>query len=119
MELIPRKKATEKVQYLQRKLNRWSKGNIFRLKRIYNLLYHPAVLSLAWFLLAEKKGSRTAGIDRVTVETVRKEIGVKEWLTRIEQQLRKRTFEPDVVRRAWIPKIGKPGKYRGLGIPCP
>jgi group II intron reverse transcriptase/maturase len=117
MELIPRKNATGKVQHLQRKLNRWSKGNIFRLKRIYNLLYHPAVLSMAWFLLAEKKGSGTAGIDGVTVKTVRKEIGVKEWLTMIEQQLRKRTFEPDVVRRAWIPKTGKPGKYRGLGIP--
>jgi RNA-directed DNA polymerase len=117
MELIPVAEAKVQVLHLQQKLYRWSKEGTYKLKRIYNLLYNPYVLSLAWHKLRENKGSWTAGVDGVTVKTVRQEIGVVEWLTNIEQKLRVRTFEPDCVRREWIPKRSNPSLLRPLGIP--
>lgn len=116
MELIPRKIAEEQVLHLQRKFFRWSKHDEFSFGRIYNLLYNPFVLSLAWYLLCGNQGSRTPGVDGVTVKTVKNRIGVVKWLSDIEHQLRERTFEPDLVRRSRIEKQGKPGQYRDLGI---
>jgi group II intron reverse transcriptase/maturase len=74
------------------------------------------VLSLAWLLLKENKGSRTPGVDGVTAKAV-KEQGAEEWLTGIQDKLRTRRYEPQPIRRKWIPKPSKPGKMRPLGIP--
>ena len=33
------------------------------------------------------------------------------------KELRQDAYEPQPVRRVRIPKVGKPGEYRGLGVP--
>jgi RNA-directed DNA polymerase len=115
LELDPN--AGAKVLRLQQKLYRWSLKGPYELKDIHNLVHHPAVLSLAWSLLKSNQGSRTAGTDGITVMTIKDEIGVGEWLTKIQCRLRERTYKPSPVRRAYIPKVSKPGKMRPLGIP--
>lgn len=117
MELIPKAKARGKVLHLQRKYYRWSEKGTYRLKKLYNLLYNPFVLSLAWFLITENKGSRTPGTDGVTVKIVKEDIGVNVWLSQIQHKLRVRTFEPNLLRRVWLRDFFKPEKVRPLGIP--
>jgi group II intron reverse transcriptase/maturase len=116
MELVNRKEATDKVLHLQRKLYRWSKGGYQDFGRLYNLTYNPNFLSQAWFMLRRNSGSRTPGIDEVTLKTIEDEIGIGIWLTKIQNSLRDRSFKPDLIRRKYIPKPGK-STMRPLGIP--
>ena len=116
MELIPKAEAKDKVLHLGRKLYRWSKEENYEFKRVYNLVYNPYVLSLAWYLLQKNQGSRTAGTDGITRKIVENEIGVEQWLTDIQMKLRNKTYSPDIIRRTYIPKYGKL-EMRPLGIP--
>jgi group II intron reverse transcriptase/maturase len=118
MELKPKEESEAYVLDLQRKLHRWSIEGIYTLDRVHNLVYNPYVMSHAWYCLRKNKGSRTAGTDGITAKIVEAEIGIERWLTGIEKELRAKSFKPDLVRREWIAKEGKPGKLRGLGIPC-
>ena len=113
MELDP--EAGSKVLRLQQKLYRWSLKGIYEMKHIYNLVYHPAVLSLAWKFLKDNRGSRTAGMDGITAKKVIEEIGTDEWLTTVHNRLRNREYQPAPVKRTYIPKGS--GKMRPLGIP--
>jgi len=116
MELIDKQIATDKVLELQRKLYRWSEENIERFDRLYNLVYNPFVLSMAWYMLKGNSGSKTAGVDGVKLKMVEEETGINQWLTGIQGKLRAKSFEPDLIRRCYIPKPGK-DTMRPLGIP--
>ena len=83
---------------------------------MYNLTYNQYVLSMAWHMLKNNSGSRTAGVDGVKLKMVEEEIGVNQWLTGIQESLRAKTFKPDLIRRCYIPKPGK-NTMRPLGIP--
>lgn len=116
MELVERKESIDKVLHLQRKLYRWSKGGNHDFGRLYNLTYNPYFLSQAWYMLKANSGSRTPGIDGMTLRRIEDEIGLNAWLTRIQKSLRERYFKPDLIRRRYIPKPGK-DTMRPLGIP--
>ena len=104
------------VRRIQDKLHCWAvaEGDR-RFDDLYNLVRDPAVLTMAWQRVASNKGSRTAGIDRVTVSWIASQYGAQEFLCQVRDQLRSRTFRPVPVRQVMIPKAS--GKLRALGIP--
>src|ERR671915_85986 len=61
--------------------------------------------------------SRAKGVDRVTVDDVVAS-GVGDFLDELAAGLRAGTYRPRPLRRVHIPKPGKPGQLRPLGIPC-
>jgi RNA-directed DNA polymerase len=101
----------------QRKLYERSQKNpeyVFR--KLWGLLTDPCNLRIAVQRVARNKGSRTAGIDGVTVRKLCRD-GMERFLEQVRVELRNRSYRPSPVRRVLIPKPAQPGKYRALGIP--
>jgi RNA-directed DNA polymerase len=86
-----------------------------RFDDLFNLVYDPAFLVVAWERVAANAGSKTPGIDRATVAWIESRIGVEVLLRDIRTQLKSRMFQPVAVRQVMIPKPN--GKLRRLGIP--
>jgi RNA-directed DNA polymerase len=103
---------------VQRKLHQWSREHPNDSYRdLWNLVTDIRNLRCAWKTIASNKGKQTAGIDGETVGSIRCVEGVDRFLERTRQDLRTGRYAPLPVRRKWIPKRGKPGKLRPLGIP--
>ena len=111
--MIPSELPTpEKVQALQRTLNRKAKENPrWRAWSLYGDLCRRDVLATA--LAAVVRNAGAAGVDGVTTETVK--AGTIAFLDSLETELRNRAYRPNPVLRVWIPKAD--GKQRPLGIP--
>jgi len=67
--------------------------------------------------VSSNKGKRTPGIDGETVARIRSRKGRDVFLLELRQELREGSYQPSPSRRKLIPKAGKPGKFRPLGIP--
>ena len=103
---------------IQRKLYTWSRTNPDDTYRdLWNWVTDLRNLRLAWRRVAANRGARASGTDRVTVKDIVRSPGVMSFLTRIRRELRDGEYRPLPVRRLMIPKSGKPGKLRPLGIP--
>ncbi|MCA7120533.1 MAG: hypothetical protein LGL72_14290, partial [Acidibrevibacterium sp.] len=104
---------------MQRKLYRWSAADPEkRFADLFNIVCDHGTLAQAWQRLARNRGSNTPGTDRVTRKTVEERPdGVAGFLEDIRQDLRRGIYQPQPVRQRLIPKPGKPGKFRPLGIP--
>lgn len=76
-------------------------------------VYRPETLLRAYKDVKENGGS--AGVDRQTVEAFAVEANVN--LETLSKQLREGTYQPQAIRRVWIPKPGSHEK-RPLGIPA-
>ena len=104
------------VRRMQAKLHCWAVSQPDRrFDDLYNLVCDPEFLRLAWERVAGNKGSKTPGVDRVTVARISSGVGVEEFLRNIRAQLRAGEFRPVPVRQVMIPKAS--GKLRKLGIP--
>jgi RNA-directed DNA polymerase len=104
------------VRRMQTKLHRWATRDAGRrFDDLFNLVYDPAFLVVAWERVAANAGSKTPGIDRATVAWIESRIGVEVLLRDIRTQLKSRMFQPVAVRQVMIPKPN--GKLRRLGIP--
>src|SRR2546429_524882 len=57
------------------------------------------------------------GVDGVTIDDV-VALGVGDFLDELAVKLRAGTYRPRPLRRVHIPKPGRPGQLRPLGIPC-
>jgi RNA-directed DNA polymerase len=106
------KEAEQQVLAMQTKLHRWAVGDPGRrFDDLYNLVYDPAFLVVAWTRVVSNRGARTAGVDGIEPRAVTDVFGLLEAL-RVD--LKARRFQPDRVREVQIPK--RNGKVRRLGI---
>lgn len=104
----------EKVQQLQEKLGHAAKENKKRkFHALYDKVYRWDILCEAWNRVRANKGS--AGVDALTIADIEKE-GVISFLKECQQLLKDGNYQPQPVRRHYIPK--KDGKLRPLGIPA-
>jgi len=62
-----------------------------------------------------KANAGAAGADRQTIKMFEGHLEAN--LQKLSQELREGSYRPQPVRRQWIPKPGKPGEKRPLGIP--
>jgi RNA-directed DNA polymerase len=104
---------------MQRKLYRWSSDDPDKVfADLFNLVCDRRTLNEAWRRLARNSGSRTPGTDGMTRRTVEERTGgAAKLLDEIREALRDGTYRPEPVRQRLIPKPGKPGQFRPLGIP--
>jgi RNA-directed DNA polymerase len=106
----------DKVRVLQRTLYRAAKGSPQRrFGVLYDKVYRRDVLEEAWRRVRRNRGS--AGVDQETIAAV-EAYGVDRLLEELVAELREKRYRPLPVRRVYIPKPGKPGQRRGLGIPA-
>jgi RNA-directed DNA polymerase len=99
---------------MQTKLHQWATDDPGRrFSDLFNLVYHPDFLTVAWDRVKGNKGARTAGVDRVTPAFVAASPHITAALLGdTREQLKSRTFTPLPVREWLIPKPGQPGKVR-------
>ena len=111
--------AWPRVRRMQTKLHLWATEDPGRrFDDVFNLVYHPDFLTVAWDRVKGNKGARTAGVDRVAPALIAASPDiVAGFLTDAREQLKSRTFTPLPVRERMIPKPGSGGKLRRLGIP--
>jgi RNA-directed DNA polymerase len=105
--------AERRVLVMQTKLHRWAAADGDRVfDDLYNLVYDPAFLVVAWTRVRGNRGARSAGVDGIAPAAI---ADVGAWLADLQRELKDRRFRPDRVRERMIPK--RSGKLRRLGIP--
>src|ERR1700758_4544571 len=104
----------ESVQKLQTALHDKAKeAPNFRFYALYDKVYRKDVMAFAYECCKANGGA--AGVDGQTFENI-EEYGLKRWLDELTQELKSRTYQPQPVRRVYIPKPD--GKQRPLGVPA-
>jgi RNA-directed DNA polymerase len=103
------------VHFRPRRLADWI--NPTGAKKVHSLVdkvYKRKNLEMAWEKVKANRGS--GGVDGQTLETF--EAQLEQQLERLHRELREDSYQPLPVRRHRIPKQGKPGEFRMLGIPA-
>jgi len=109
MRLTPPEKV-EKLQTALRTKAKQSPG--YRFYVLYDKVYRMDVLHYAYRLCRANDGS--PGVDGQTFADINA-YGEERWLGELAEELRKKDYQPQAVRRVYIPKPD--GKQRPLGIP--
>lgn len=103
----------ESIRRLQRKLYVKAKAEpAFRFYMLYDKVWREDIWHHAWRLAKANGGA--PGVDGVTFAAIEAE-GVEAWLSGLREDVRRKTYRPQAVRRVMIPKPG--GGERALGIP--
>src|SRR5262249_22497211 len=85
-------------------------------KKVHSLIdkvYKQKNLEIAWECVKANRGS--GGVDGQSLEEFGKQLDSQ--LNRLHTELREDCYQPRPVRQVQIPKAGKPGEFRTLGIP--
>jgi RNA-directed DNA polymerase len=99
---------------MQKKLSLWATENPTEQRReLYNLLCNETWLRVAHHKVNSNQGRETAGVDGESMSNFNGDLEGN--LETLRQVLKARIFEPQPVRRVYIPKAN--GKKRPLGIP--
>ena len=102
--------TVEKLQAaLQAKAKR---APTYRFYALDDKLYRADVLAYAYARCRANGGA--PGVDDQTFADI-EAYGLEKWLGELAEDLRQKTYQPQPVRRVWIPKPD--GKQRPLGIP--
>jgi RNA-directed DNA polymerase len=109
MSLTPPETVAKLQAALQAKAKRVP---TYRFYLLYDKLYRRDVLGHAYERCRANGGA--AGVDDQTFDDI-EAYGVEKWLGELAEELHKKTYRPQPVRRVWIPKPD--GKQRPLGIP--
>ena len=103
-----------KVGKLQTALHTKAKNSPdYRFYALYDKVYRRDVLE--WAFVRCLRNGGVPGVDGQSFDDIEK-LGRDQWLDELAEELRKGTYQPQPVRRAFIPKAD--GKQRPLGIPC-
>ena len=104
-----------KVAELREKLNGKAKAEPnFRFYLLHDKMYRKDVLEAAYALCCQNDGA--PGVDGRTFEQIEVQ-GVDGFLEELAHELKAETYAANAVKRVLIPKAGKPGEFRALGIP--
>ena len=113
---VSRAQGVDRVRALQRVLYRCAEQNEDRrFHALYDKVARSDVLWRAWGEVRANRGA--PGVDGVTIDDVVR-CGVGDFLDELAAKLRAGTYRPRPLRRVHIPKPGRPGQLRPLGIPC-
>ena len=85
-----------------------------RFTNLYDLLHWDCWMHTAAERVLARPGSQTDGVDGKTRDAFKKDY--EDQMTALIDQLKRKTYEPQPVRRVYIPKHD--GKKRPLGIPA-
>jgi len=84
-----------------------------RFYALYDKVYREDILAFAYECCKANGGA--AGVDDQTFQDIEAH-GLRRWLDELTRELKSRTYQPQAVRRVYIPKPD--GKQRPLGIPA-
>ncbi|MGQ0641020.1 MAG: group II intron reverse transcriptase/maturase [Gemmatimonadaceae bacterium] len=102
------------VHHRPRRLADWlNPTGTSKVHSLIDKVYERKNLVRAWEDVKANRGS--GGIDGQSLTAF--EAQLEEQLDRLQRELREDVYRPQPVRRVRIPKAGKPGEYRTLGIP--
>lgn len=103
----------DSIRKLQRKLYLKAKAEPeFRFYQLYDKVWRADIVAHAYALARSNAGA--PGVDGLTFAEI-EAAGREEWLARLREELRQKTYRAQPVRRVMIPKPG--GGERPLGIP--
>ena len=90
--------------------------NLTGAKKVHSLIdkvYKQKNLEMAWERVNANRGS--GGVDGQSLSGFAEQLDQQ--LNRLQSELQGDSYQPQPVRQVQIPKAGKPGEYRMLGIP--
>src|SRR5450631_4437433 len=85
-------------------------------KKVHSLIdkvYQRKNMERAWEMVKANRGS--GGVDGQSLDGFAAQLGQQ--LDRLQSELKEDVYRPQPVRQVQIPKAGKPGEFRTLGIP--
>lgn len=107
---------SDKVRALQRALYAAATRNPKRrFPALDDRMSRPDILSRAWEQVRQNRGA--AGVDGETIAAI-EAYGVERMLAELRERLAAKRYRPAAVRRVYLPKPGKSGERRPLGIPA-
>jgi RNA-directed DNA polymerase len=112
---VSRTGGVDRVRALQRVLYRCAKQDRdLRFHALFDKVARSDVMFRAWSEVRANRGA--AGVDGTTVDAV-VACGVDGFLEELASRLGTGRYRPRPLRRVHIPKPGRPGQTRPLGIP--